>query len=219
MKKILILEGILASGKSFSLNHIEEHPNLHKVIEPVELYRNCRVSETDHNALGLYYEDPLKNSVCFELHIIECLEQLTKQFPLKVVLVERYLTSVNPFTQTMLDCEYISKFSADYILQKMNEALFRISQHFEIDKVIFLDTDVEICLNRWLSRERREEMAFSSDRMKEYLTKLRSNYLKFYEKHYPSQLIVVKNNDLCQVTKIVSDSLGQEDPAPLQKYE
>jgi len=208
-QKLILVDGILASGKSFTITQLEENPNVHKVVEPVELYRNCQISDKIYNALGLYYENPKENAVCLQLHIIECLERLTRKYPEKAVVSERYLTSVHPFTQTMLDCNYISEFSTAFILQKLDEAMTRINEYLQIEKIIFLDTDIELCLERWLLRERREEMKFAPDEMKKYLTFLRSNYLNFYEKQYSSELVIVKNNDLSSIRKIVSDSLGE----------
>jgi len=206
-QKLILIDGIIGSGKTFTLSQVEEHPNLYKAVEPVYLYRNCLLLDKSYNALGLYYEYPKENAVCLQLHIIECLERVTQTYPSKVILTERYLTSVYPFTQTMLGLKYISKFSAAFIQQKLSEALSRISDGYQIEKVIFLDTDIGLCMQRWISRERREEMEFTPEEMENYMTLLRSNYLRFYEEHYSDELIVVKKNDLNLIRQVVSDTL------------
>lgn len=206
--KLILFDGVIASGKTCALSHIEERNDLHKAIEPVEMYRKYEGSNKIYNALGLYYENPKENAVCLQLHIIECLEKLTMELPQKLVLLERHLVSVYAFTLTMLELNFISKFSAEYIFEKLKQALHRTSKNFEIEKIIFLDTDVDICLNRWVLRERREEMSFSIAEMRKYLTVLRSNYLKFYQNEFPSQLVIVKNNDMRLVRNLVSESLG-----------
>lgn len=208
--KLIICDGIIGSGKSFTLSNVEEHFNLHKATEPVELYTHFEGKEKRYNPLELYYENPKQNAVCLQLHIMDCLEKMVQHLPSKVVPMERYLTSVYAFTKTMQELDYISMFSAEYILQKLKDALTRAEESCTVKKVIFLDIEVGVCLKRWTSRERREEMKFTFDDMKTYLTLLRKNYLEFYTREFCSQLEIVKNNDLSFIGKLISESLGEE---------
>ena len=179
--KVWILDGLVAAGKTSVLQQIKEPPLWVKVYEPVYKYRNFIGSGKTFNALELYYSNPKQNGVCTQLHIIDSLETLMKDISINpMVISERHLTSVKAFTQTMLDNGTTSEFSGAFICQKLDEALTRVNEYSHIEKIIFLDTDIDICIKRWQTRERREEMCFSEEEMTSYLTLLRENYLEFY---------------------------------------
>lgn len=125
-KKVIVIDGIIAAGKSFTLSRFANHPNINICAEPVHLYRSY--ANTRINALGEFYRNPKENGVCLQLYVIECLESILKELSGKHILSERYLTSVHPFTQTMFQNGWISQFSATYIFKKLNAALSRVSQ-------------------------------------------------------------------------------------------
>lgn len=52
-------------------------------------------------------------------------------------------------------------------------------------------------------------MSFTLEEMEKYLTALRTNYLEFYNKFYPTQLKIVKNNDINVIEELMTTFLGE----------
>jgi len=211
--KIIIIEGVIAAGKSHTLKNIAESTVL-KIPEPVEKYRTF----SHFNPLALIYQCPKENSACAQLFIIDCLEktivrsciEFQIQEEKNVIITERFLTSVNIFTKTMMETGVISDFSAAYVKQKLDECLSRVSKLCQIEKIIFLDTEIDVCMNRWLARERREEMSFNEAQMRNYMEILRKNYLAFYRENFGSQLEIIKSNDMLCIKNSIEQVLREK---------
>lgn len=201
--KVVIIDGIIASGKSYTLDLLDGK-RICKLKEPVDLYTNFSWNGLTFNPLNEYYTNPALNGVGLQLHVIDsllsCMENVSHPF----VVCERYITSVEVFTQTMLEESFISDFMGAYIKSKTHEALEKMKKKCEIIGVILLDTEVDTCLRRCISRARKEELGFVDKTiMKNYMTKLRQNCISYYENNFPSKLFVVKENDIEKVRNCI----------------
>jgi deoxyadenosine/deoxycytidine kinase len=199
--KVIILDGVIAAGKTSTMKAIssDDHPGMLEVQEPVASYRHFNFDEQSFNPLEEYYVRPPHNAVALQLYIADCLRSsLENSLHYPTLLCDRYLTSINVFTQSMLDVGFIGGFAAAFIRSKVKEMLREFEKKLEVVLVLFLDTDIELCLERCLRRGRKEETSFN---MKPYLECLRKNYLSYYEAEFPDKLRIIKNNDMEQIKK------------------
>lgn len=205
--KYIVVDGILAVGKTWTLEKLEDYfYDLPVIFEPVEKYRKFEFDNLKFNPLELYYQNPKENAVCTQLHVIKCLEDTILdnfyQYDGSYVVIERFLTSVQPFVKTMLELGFLSEFSANFVLNQLSNAWEKVSEKFEISKIFLLDTKIDTCVKRVQDRENKEEHSFSVEEMEVYLKRLRENYLEYYTKMFSTELVIVKNNSL---NKIVED--------------
>ena len=153
-KKIFCIEGNIGAGKSTLLSLLEKNiPNCLVLQEPVAEWKNVG----GRDLLSAFYEDPLRWCFTFELYsmftIMKRLQDAMRGDK-DIILMERSLFSNRVF-------HHIS-----YALDKLDTLEMTILKNFfdyfkrsypKLNGIIFVDTDVEECLQRITHRGREEE--------------------------------------------------------------
>lgn len=210
--RYIILEGILGSGKSWTLQKLQDYfYDLPCILEPADQYKKFEYNSAKFNPLELFYQKPKENAVCTQLHIIKTLKDTILDnfyhFAGTYVVMERFLTSVQPFVKTMLQLGMLSEFSANFVLNQLSKTMKKVSNKFEIAKIFLLDTNIDLCLERVRNRENKEEHFFSTEEMEIYLKELRKNYIEYYTGTFPTQIEIVRNNNLNQILEEIENIL------------
>ncbi|XP_044068960.1 thymidine kinase 2, mitochondrial isoform X5 [Siniperca chuatsi] len=152
-KKVICIEGNIASGKTTCLKYFSETSNLEVLTEPVSKWRNVR----GHNPLALMYQDPERWGITLQTYV-----QLT--------MLDRHLSAISAPVRMMER----SIFSAKYIFVenlfrsgKMPEVDYAVlSEWFDwitanisipVDLIVYLQTSPQTCHDRLKERCREEE--------------------------------------------------------------
>lgn len=170
--RLIVIEGVIGSGKTTCLNFLKtafkERTDIEFVDEPVELYQ----SFCGFKPLDLLEVDPFKNAVAVQIHIIHVLYEFYKNKlcnlskDIKLIVCDRYLTSAVVFIDTLFVCNYITSFDKA-VLAKVVSSLAQ--DLLTVDAVLYLDRSVTLCRDRICQRARSGEVTFATN-----LTYLRS---------------------------------------------
>lgn len=200
----------IGGGKSTLLNCFAKKYNLKihnaKIIEePVHLFRKyCQ-----YNPLELTYTSPQGNMPLCQLHFIRCLKKVycdARETRPSIIITERSLYSPIIFTTFLHGQGFLTEFSKDFLI---NEALNVISENnfpfLGSDKLFFLNTPVNTCIERVKLRGRVEEQT-STFELGSHLHALRETYIEF-TKHFTH---VKGNNNLFVSNSTDLDTLCEE---------
>ena len=153
-KKIFCIEGNIGAGKSTLLNLLENKVPYCKVVqEPVNEWKNVG----GYDLLSAFYEDPKRWCFTFEFYSMFTLIKRIQEALLsdaEIIFVERSIYSNRAFQ--------IISYTLDKLDTKEMTILKEIFEFFKIEYptlngVIYLDTNVELCLQRITQRGRKEE--------------------------------------------------------------
>lgn len=153
-KKIFCIEGNIGAGKSTLLNLLEAKVPYCKVIqEPVSEWKNIG----GYDLLSAFYQDPRRWCFTFEFYSMFTLIKKIQQAILsdvEIIFVERSIYSNRAFQ--------IISYTLDKLDTKEMVILKEIFEFFKteypaLNGVIYLDTNVELCLQRITQRGRKEE--------------------------------------------------------------
>ena len=153
-KKIFCIEGNIGAGKSTLLNLLEDKVPYCKVIqEPVSEWKNVG----GYDLLSAFYQDPRRWCFTFEFYSMFTLIKKIQQAILsdaEIIFVERSIYSNRAFQ--------IISYTLDKLDTKEMVILKEIFEFFKteypaLNGVIYLDTNVELCLQRITQRGRKEE--------------------------------------------------------------
>jgi len=158
--KILCVEGNVGAGKTTLLDELEKDSTDFKIVrEPVESF----IKFGKHNPLQLQYTTPLANAAIVQLHVIQCLEQFWKSTlsgvtSKTIIISERSMYSPLLFTKALKRKGFLSDFSSDFIEEEVFKAMKRLNVPvLGADKLFYLKTPTEVCLERIRKRNRLEE--------------------------------------------------------------
>ena len=192
-KQIISIEGNIGSGKSHTLAAIKEklkdkfsnNPILY-VEEPVEYFREAVISGKKFFPLTDYYKDPVKGGVALQLWILEV---FTQQYELlskistsnHVIIMDRNINSSKVFIETMWKQGLLSDFSKTLLMSKVDDAIARFfgPKKLPVDKIFFLNTPVDQCLQNISRRNRFEEQVVLDQTRKTYLFDLEDVYKRY----------------------------------------
>lgn len=197
-KKIFCIEGNIGAGKSTLLELLEKKVPYCKVIqEPVAEWKNIG----GYDLLAAFYEDPRRWCFTFELYsmftIIKKIQDALLD-DVEIILVERSIFSNRAF-------QFIS-YSLDNLDTKEMTILKEIFTFFKADYpqlngVIYLDVDVEMCLQRITKRGRKEEKGINYI----YLRKLEEQF-KAIKYNCPVK-VIDGNYDLKKPDSVIDEIL------------
>ena len=169
-KKVFVLEGNIGAGKSTLLGHLGRAiPDSIIIPEPVDEWKSI----DGEDLLKKFYEDPKKWCFAFEQY-----SMFTKAKKIRealhsdksVIIMERSIYSDRAF-------QYVS-----FFLNKLTPLeMCLLDKYFDefrtwypaLNGVIYIDTDINLCLKRIKDRGRREEQGIDE----EYLKKLEEQFL------------------------------------------
>jgi len=164
---IISIEGNIGSGKSTLFEklkiHFANNKNIIFVREPVDIWESIQ-DENGTTILEKFYQDQIKYSFSFQIMAyisrINLLKETIKQHPGVTIITERSLyTDKMVFAKMLYDTHKI-----EYINYQIYLNLFdTFKNDFNVDNIIYIKTDPDICYNRILKRARNGENNISLD--------------------------------------------------------
>lgn len=164
---IISIEGNIGSGKSTLFEKLKIHfANNKKIIfvrEPVDIWESIQ-DENGTTILEKFYQDQIKYSFSFQIMAyisrINLLKETIKQNPGVTIITERSLyTDKMVFAKMLYDTHKI-----EYINYQIYLNLFdTFKNDFNVNNIIYIKTDPDICYNRILKRARNGENNISLD--------------------------------------------------------
>ena len=164
---IISIEGNIGSGKSTLFEklkiHFANNKNIIFVREPVDIWESIQ-DENGTTILEKFYQDQIKYSFSFQIMAyisrINLLKETIKQHPGVTIITERSLyTDKMVFAKMLYDTHKI-----EYINYQIYLNLFdTFKNEFNVDNIIYIKTDPDICYNRILKRARNGENNISLD--------------------------------------------------------
>lgn len=164
---IISIEGNIGSGKSTLFEKLKIHfANNKKIIfvrEPVDIWESIQ-DENGTTILEKFYQDQIKYSFSFQIIAyisrINLLKETIKQNPGVTIITERSLyTDKMVFAKMLYDTHKI-----EYINYQIYLNLFdTFKNDFNVNNLIYIKTDPDICYNRILKRARNGENNISLD--------------------------------------------------------
>jgi deoxyguanosine kinase len=181
--KKVILEGNIGAGKTTILNKITTSFN--KQFEPVE----------EFTLLASFYADPVKYAMPLQIQVIEVHLDKESKITQSTIFERTVETSVHIFASMLHDDRILST-------SQVNELNEYLKQSYMVSGFIYVDVDVDKCMERIKLREREGEEKIT----RQYLEKLKTKIDKMYE-HYTAMGIPclrVENKDDELTTNITS---------------
>jgi deoxyadenosine/deoxycytidine kinase len=168
--KIIALEALVGAGKTTLLTEIEKMqlPLIDILYEPLDSFTSFGLC----NPLLSLYEDPLSNGGLFQCYAMDVLANNMRTYCINesvTYICDRTFDATQIFTNTMKSCKYISEFGYTYLSTKHQQMKSFLPP---VNKVFFLDTDIDICLKRIQQRNRLGEENYNKD----YLCQLKQHY-------------------------------------------
>lgn len=178
MPRIVSIEGNIGAGKTTLFDHLKARfaaSGVHAVFmpEPVDLWQTV-ADESGETMLTKFYRDPTKYAFSFQIMAfttrLAMLKRMMREHPdCDVIICERSLEADRNVFAKMLrgsgkieDVEY-----------QVYEMLYNdTAEEFPIDRIIYVDADPEVCVNRIAKRSRTGESTISV----EYLRDCREYY-------------------------------------------
>jgi len=164
---IISIEGNIGSGKSTLFEklkiHFSNNKNIIFVREPVDIWESIQ-DENGTTILEKFYQDQIKYSFSFQIMAyisrINLLKETIKQHPGVTIITERSLyTDKMVFAKMLYDTHKI-----EYINYQIYLNLFdTFKNDFNVNNIIYIKTDPDICYNRILKRARNGENNISLD--------------------------------------------------------
>jgi deoxyadenosine/deoxycytidine kinase len=164
---IISIEGNIGSGKSTLFEklkiHFANNKNIIFVREPVDIWDSIQ-DENGTTILEKFYQDQIKYSFSFQIMAyisrINLLKETIKQNPGVTIITERSLyTDKMVFAKMLYDTHKI-----EYINYQIYLNLFdTFKNDFNVNNIIYIKTDPDICYNRILKRARNGENNISVD--------------------------------------------------------
>lgn len=164
---IISIEGNIGSGKSTLFEklkiHFANNKNIIFVREPVDIWESIQ-DENGTTILEKFYQDQIKYSFSFQIMAyisrINLLKETIKEHPGVTIITERSLyTDKMVFAKMLYDTHKI-----EYINYQIYLNLFdTFKNDFNVDNIIYIKTDPDVCYNRILKRARNGENNISLD--------------------------------------------------------
>lgn len=171
---LVSIEGNIGAGKSSFLKILQEkykgRTDILFIQEPVDIWETVKDSKDGQNILQKYYQNPVKYAFAFQVLAFTTRLQLIKRAisesspDCKVILMERSLDADHRiFAKMLLD---------DHILEPIEFQIYEMMakedlREYSVNKILWLNTSAEECMNRIRVRGRIGEENISN----EYLEK------------------------------------------------
>jgi len=167
MSQVISIDGNIGSGKSSFLSYLKEVSNGQKIVfvdEPVEQWLQIRDGETGESIFEKFYQDKYKYSFSFQMMAFisrfSILKKAIKENPDAIIITERCLYTDKYVFAKML---YDTKMLEDVNYQIYCKWFEEFSQEIPMSKIIYIQTDPEVCLERINKRNRTGEDTIELD--------------------------------------------------------
>ncbi|KAK7490842.1 hypothetical protein BaRGS_00017898 [Batillaria attramentaria] len=198
-KKQVAVEGNIGSGKTTLLEYFKSSSEVEALREPIEQWTNIQ----GHNALQKLYEDPSRWSFSFNMYAQLTRAQMhTKQTPKPIKLLERSLHSTR---LCFVENDYRNKTinGMEYtILTNWYDWLVK-SQKADVDLIVYVRADPEVCFERIQKRSRKEEALVPFSLIKD-LHDLHEDWLIHHTNSKPPAPVVIldANRDYSEMKQL-----------------
>ncbi|KAM9288715.1 thymidine kinase 2, mitochondrial isoform 2-T2 [Morus bassanus] len=152
-KKVICIEGNIASGKTTCLDYFAQTTSIEVLTEPVAKWRNVR----GHNILGLMYQDASRWGITLQTYIqLTMLEQHTRPMISPVRMMERSIHSAKYiFVENLYRSGKMPE--VDYVVLTEWFDWIQNNTDVSVDLIVYLQTSPEVCYERLKRRCREEE--------------------------------------------------------------
>lgn len=185
-KKIFAIEGNIGSGKSTFLSLLEkEIPNCLVILEPVDQWQNIN----GENLLEQFYLNPKRWCFTFEIYsLFTKIKKLKEALvsDMEFIFIERSIFSDKAFQQVSYSYKKLDIKEMSILSELYN---FFLKDYPGLNGIIYINTDLKICMERIKKRGRPEENFLTLD----YLNSLRE---KFINIDYGCKVLNINNFDV-----------------------
>jgi len=159
--KIISIDGNIGSGKSTLMERLRKHfsnnTNIVFLKEPVDEWETI-TDENDITVLEKFYENPSKYGFSFQIMAyisrLDVMRKAIKQNPNAIFISERSLfTDKFVFAKMLFDSGNIELINYKIYLKWFDT----FADDFPVSKIIYVNTEPEICHNRIVKRSRTGE--------------------------------------------------------------
>jgi len=189
-KRIYSIEGNIGAGKTTILKIIEKSfKDIAFVEEPISKWQNIG----NENLLEKFYENPERWCFSFEFYsMLTKVEALIKAANCNqsIIIIERSLLSNKIFIDISKEMDKLNNMEYNILLKTWD---FYIQNVYpQLSGIIYLNTPVDVCVNRIIQRNRNEECNVD----KSYLNILHEKFKELSNESTIPTLIVDGNYDL-----------------------
>ncbi|XP_070834120.1 thymidine kinase 2, mitochondrial isoform X1 [Chaetodon trifascialis] len=161
-KKVICIEGNIASGKTTCLEYFSKTSNIEVLTEPVSKWRNVR----GHNPLALMYQDPERWGITLQTYVqLTMLDRHLSATLAPVRMMERSIFSAKYiFVENLFRSGTMPE--VDYAV--LGEWFHWITTNISIpvDLIVYLQTSPQTCYERLKQRCREEEKVIPLEYLK-----------------------------------------------------
>ena len=171
MPKIISIEGNIGAGKTTILDNLKECLKYDKEIivlkEPVDIWESI-LDKDNETILQKFYKNPSKHAFTFQVMAfvtrLSILRKTVKENPhCKLIICERSLEADRHiFAKMLYDDDLIEDINYKIYLKFYEE----YKNDFELDGIIYIDADAEVCFQRIAKRGRNGEDGITIDYLK-----------------------------------------------------
>jgi deoxyadenosine/deoxycytidine kinase len=212
--RILSIEGNIGSGKSTLLenlkNHYKNDPRVVFLLEPVHEWETI-CDENGVSMLHKFYDNQDKYSFSFQMMAyisrLAIFKKAFKEHPNALIITERCLhTDKHVFAKMLFDSGKIESVHYQIYLKWFDT----FAEDFPVDKIIYVKTDPEICMERIHRRSRNAESTISL----EYLQQCHDYHNEMMKLNLSNDTMVLDSNvDIFEQPKQLEHWLEQ-----IEKY-
>ena len=172
--------GNISSGKSSLITQMRAINDSYLYVdEPLKSFNTfVTVDKKELHPLELYYASPKELSSQFQLHAIDCFDELFRKNNLCntsdhfVEVYDRIPHEIDIFTNSLFKLGQMHHFSYEYCRKKLRALID--SHNFHLDHVYYVNTPPDTCYQRLLNRNRSMEVLYRN--MKQQLQVLHTEY-------------------------------------------
>jgi len=199
---IISIEGNIGSGKSTFIDllkkHYEDNDNVIFIKEPIDVWNTIKDNECN-TILQKFYNDPYKYAFSFQFMVfisfIEILKKTIENNPNAIIITERSIeTNKNVFAKMLYDGGFIEDINYKIYLKWFNF----FAGDYSVDKIIYIRSNPEVCLDRVKKRARDGEELIKIDYL-ETCDKYHEEFIAGKEKY----LVLNGNLDLQDMAGMV----------------
>lgn len=147
MTEIIYIEGNIASGKSTVINILKNKYTNVEFIYDSTIYIST-TNPPSHNILKLFYENPQRWGFTWLMHSItykyQQIDNAIKKGTKYVVVEKSWLSWINVYGGGLLAAKYITQMEFEIL---KHSVMWLGKKYQGINKIIYLDTDPELCFN------------------------------------------------------------------------
>ena len=167
------IEGNIGSGKTTLLEHLKsrvKNSNVLFVEEPVHAFEKCIINGNSYKPLQTFYSDLNKYSFAFQTWVAKCYDNQLKSISKvtnadSVLVFDRAAYFSTVFIRLSHKNKYISDFEKDLLVNNCDDAVhtyFASDNFMGVNKIFYLDTPINVCLEQINIRDREGEAKTSS---------------------------------------------------------